>query len=398
MILFSIFFLKWYIATAMVALYTYGTFMYIKHQQKNNDTIEITGRQLLIQLVILGIWVFVSGINGITPQGPDFYVRNPIYNDLISKTWPLQYDLQLQSEDVQAIVGTDKVMFNYYLQFWLIPAGICKILGISNTTIAGQILFAWAYIGIILIYLLMLDHFKRFSKWIIATLILFDVFKIFQDIVNILGINLTDLKMFEDMVYMTKLTIDSTTTLLFNSFNSFIPIFIIVELVIVQKDRYTSIGETAWIGSLVFPYGPFYIFGFVPVYIANTIAELYKQSKTSLEFKKEYQEKQNTDNNIQNNSKELCNVPNNRDIEVIPTYKKLLNIFKTLKNQSSIVDILIPIWHMLIYGFMFTQGEGNTLVKGWTVQFFSSIWTGICAILLTELIYFGIYLIILKIG
>lgn len=70
-------------------------------------------------------------------------------------------------------------MFNYYLQFWLIPAGICKILGISNTIVAGQILFAWVYIGVTLIYLLMLDHFKRFSKWILATLILFDVFKIF---------------------------------------------------------------------------------------------------------------------------------------------------------------------------------------------------------------------------
>ena len=87
---------------------------------------------VLLALLCWG-WVESIGLNGHVIQHHDFIVRNAIYDTLVRENWP--------------IAGAGGSYFSYYLAFWLVPAGLSKVMpGVD----AGCWLYAWAYVGVLL--------------------------------------------------------------------------------------------------------------------------------------------------------------------------------------------------------------------------------------------------------
>lgn len=86
----------------------------------------------LLALLCLG-WVESIGLNGHVIQHNDFIVRNAIYDTLVRESWP--------------IAGADETYFSYYLAFWLVPAGLSKLIPSIH---AAHWLYMWAYLGVLL--------------------------------------------------------------------------------------------------------------------------------------------------------------------------------------------------------------------------------------------------------
>lgn len=87
---------------------------------------------VVLALLCLG-WVESIGLNGHVIQHHDFIVRNAIYATLVREPWP--------------IAGAGGEYFSYYLAFWLVPAGVSKLVsGID----AAYWLYGWAYLGVLL--------------------------------------------------------------------------------------------------------------------------------------------------------------------------------------------------------------------------------------------------------
>lgn len=86
--------------------------------------------KLLICLLGALILVETISFHGHFYQPCDFFVRNPIYQSIIDKPWP--------------IYNSDGEYFIYYHAFWLPPALISKYIG--NIISPATILFWWAYL------------------------------------------------------------------------------------------------------------------------------------------------------------------------------------------------------------------------------------------------------------
>lgn len=80
-------------------------------------------------IIISAIWVYFSGIGSLVYQNSDYWVRNPIFEDLSTYSWPVAYDLSLEPDLVKNICGDDRVAFSYYLCWWLPVAAISKMGG-----------------------------------------------------------------------------------------------------------------------------------------------------------------------------------------------------------------------------------------------------------------------------
>ncbi len=91
-----------------------------------------TAGLVVLALLCLG-WVESIGLNGHVIQHHDFIVRNAIYETLVREPWP--------------IAGAGGSYFSYYLAFWLVPAGLSKLLpGVG----AELWLYGWVYVGVLL--------------------------------------------------------------------------------------------------------------------------------------------------------------------------------------------------------------------------------------------------------
>ncbi len=64
---------------------------HINTQLKNEDLIHFTKNELLIGILLIGFWVWLSGIGGYAFQNWDFHTRNAIFRDLVIYRWPVYY-------------------------------------------------------------------------------------------------------------------------------------------------------------------------------------------------------------------------------------------------------------------------------------------------------------------
>jgi hypothetical protein len=93
----------------------------------------------VITIVLLGIWVGLSGIGGYAFQNLDFPIRNAIFRNLIQYHWPLIYPAD-PNNPLRALV--------YYIGFWLPAALLGKLAGWD---IAQLFLFLWSWLGVFLV-------------------------------------------------------------------------------------------------------------------------------------------------------------------------------------------------------------------------------------------------------
>ena len=239
---------------------------------KCKGNVEVQIYLILFAIVASFIWIYFSGIGGFSRQVDDYWVRNPIYNDLIQLDWPVIYDLQKQPESVQDILGTDKVYMVYYLMFWIVPSFISKVLGQTSgyTIVSNQILFIWSYITLLLIMFNLIIWYKNSinskSKQDIKTAIALIIFMLFGglDIIFNIGGNVDILES-----WASGLRYVGNTQQLYWTFNQQLPVWLICQLLINSKTEDTAVD--LWVYSLVVWYSPWAQIGLVPLVIVRLI-------------------------------------------------------------------------------------------------------------------------------
>lgn len=154
-------FIRWYIAFPVAILLIAAYFFAVRKDKDaiefEEQTLNITGKQLLIIIGIVTAWCFLSGIGNLYYQSEDWSARNAIYRDLIRFDWPVIYP-----EKNAALV--------YYIGFWLPPALIGKLFyGISADLdvawIAGNLaLLVWSIVCIVVVMLMTMMYLKVVTK------------------------------------------------------------------------------------------------------------------------------------------------------------------------------------------------------------------------------------------
>ena len=134
----------------------------------------IPTRTLVISILVLGFWVFLSGIGGYAFQNMDHHWRNALFRDLIIRDWPVIF----QPEELAANYATPQMLV-YYVGFWLPSAVIGKLWGWEAANLA---LFLWTWLGVALVGIQILFHLRSKAIWPILLFIFFSG----MDIVGVL--------------------------------------------------------------------------------------------------------------------------------------------------------------------------------------------------------------------
>jgi len=100
---------------------------------------NMQNREILHSVLVIGIWVFLSGVGGYTFQNWDHHWRNAVLRDLIAYDFPVIYS----SPEKGAIQ-----MLVYYVGYFLPAAWVGKFFGWQAANFA---LFAWTWLGVILV-------------------------------------------------------------------------------------------------------------------------------------------------------------------------------------------------------------------------------------------------------
>ena len=228
----------------------------------------------LIALVIIAMWVLFSGIGGFSYQTGDFYGRNPMFRDLYNYAWPVYYDLSIEPPLVQKYTGNAATAScGYYFSWWLPVASCSKVLLRLNVnkaivdSISNILLYLWAVLGLFLVVYCLVRLLKKYSYWILSTLILFGGFDFLIYCLNNKQIpHNTHIEWWATLFQYT-----DNTAQLYWAFNQAIPIWLIIAFLLLIKNNKYMAGWTA----LGFAYSPFATLGLVPI----VIAALFNQDK-----------------------------------------------------------------------------------------------------------------------
>lgn len=108
-------------------------------------------------LLLIMLWVYLSGIGGWCYQNRDHEVRNAIFRALVEYDWPV-----ISHDGSRGLI--------YYIGFWLPAACIGKVFGLEAGYTAQVI---WAVAGIFIVYFLIGIHRGKVDLWPVAFLIFF---------------------------------------------------------------------------------------------------------------------------------------------------------------------------------------------------------------------------------
>jgi len=111
----------------------------------------------LILLLVIA-WIYYSGIGALSFQNSDHNCRNPIFELLVTQSWPVTTD-------------NGEYILTYYIGFWLLPAVIGKIFNSITVGYYAQVI--WAVIGT---FLTLYYVFSIFKKKIFIPVIIFIFF------------------------------------------------------------------------------------------------------------------------------------------------------------------------------------------------------------------------------
>lgn len=170
-------------------------------------------------LLLIALWVYLSGIGGWCYQNRDHEVRSAIFRALVEYDWPVvSYD------------GNRGLI--YYIGFWLPAACVGKIFGLEAGYTAQII---WAVFGIFIVYYLICVYRRKVDLLPIAFLIFFSGL----DYVGtwILGEEGIDLRLAAHLEWWAyDMQFTSMTAQLFWVFNQAIPAWVATILIMTQKN------------------------------------------------------------------------------------------------------------------------------------------------------------------
>jgi hypothetical protein len=190
--------------------------------------------KVTIILFIIFIWVYLSGIGKFVFQNQmDHHYRNGIFDMLVAEKWPVvNYSPPIE-------YYKEPIALVYYFGFWLPPAIIGKLFGLTAGYFAQAV---WALIGIFLFYYLILaKYIQKIVFWPLFIIIFFSGL----DIVGmyLLGHKLSEISSTEHIEWWAGMfQFSSMTTQLFWVFNQAVPAWLTTLVLLVQKNtRYIAV-------------------------------------------------------------------------------------------------------------------------------------------------------------
>lgn len=237
-------------------------FLFIRAYQalKAEFTVSITEdiKFWWIALASIGLWCLFSGIGGFSYQARDFLARNPMFRDLCSQSWPIRYELAEQPELIRNLFpGATTCDLVYYYTWWLPVAGLVKVLRLSHEA-ADALLLAYTILDVFLIFYCLSNIIKKKSYVMLSALILFGGFDFWVSLLE--GIPSLMTKDFPLPLipvdiewWASRFSYSSNTAQLFNVFNSSLPMWMLVCLLMLLPGNRSR----AALGSLAFAYSPF---------------------------------------------------------------------------------------------------------------------------------------------
>lgn len=271
-----IFFIGWiriYISIPLTGICILLFMRYIKSHHKE-EIIILSKKTIFLIFFIAGIWCLFGGIGKVFYQ-PDFFpdhvIRNTIFRDLITESWPVNY-----SKDFYLC---------YYIGQWLVPAVIGKLLLlVSNLKIAFNIsniiLYVWSVLGVCLIFIWIIKIFKTKSFKRIFLILLSFIFFAGLDLIGSIILNKCFPKnlIFAGFEWWTNNKVfqySSFTALIFWSYNQAI-VPILITLILYDNQDYKNQISLLILGLI---YGPYPMLGLALYLIAiNTIKCIQKKS------------------------------------------------------------------------------------------------------------------------
>ncbi len=112
-IIFCMGWLRLSVAIPVVAVIVWALWQIFKQEQFEQSS-PVPVHWLLITALIIGLWVFLSGVGGYAFQNWDHHWRNAVFRDLVTNGWPVTYS----SPERGPIT-----MLVYYVGYWL-PAAL----------------------------------------------------------------------------------------------------------------------------------------------------------------------------------------------------------------------------------------------------------------------------------
>ena len=220
---------------------------------------------LIVMILVLGVWLLLSGIGGYTFQNWDHHSRNAVFRDLINYAWPVVYHF---SPDVSARLGIpSSLIMSYYFGFWLPAALIGKLWGWNAANFG---LFLWTYLGITLAVLLTAAKLRTSFRKTALLIIFFS------------GMDLLGVVLFRNIPHYTypllwppiqhlewwagAFQYSSFTTDLYWTYNQFVPAFLIMALFVSSPDE----GAVVLLGGICVFFAPFPALGLLP-FIAGSV-------------------------------------------------------------------------------------------------------------------------------
>lgn len=248
-LIFFIGWLYWYISVPLSFLLFYCLFTVSRNTESH--ILNIPLNKLIIALVILFCWVFLSGIGRYSWQNDDHLWRNAIFNDLLYCAWP---------------VKNEEYGLCYYIGFWLPSALIGKLF--YSMFVGNLFQLFWAWVGMSLFYLLVSEYLGKIRISILFVMIFFSGIDIVGYGVEYLkGHSWSDFTEFLfsfphiEWSHGSAFQASSITTLLFWVFNQAIPFFVGMMLILLNRNS----RATLFIYSLLLLFSPFPFVGFAPV-------------------------------------------------------------------------------------------------------------------------------------
>lgn len=250
-------------AAVLCAIFLVSLFFMLKNGPAPTD-FRINRKHLSILLgsiLILLVWLYLSGHGGFSYQNSDYHDRNAIFHDLINKSWPVTYDFsqaaQMQTEGLNALPSA--AVLTYYIAYWLPSALVGKLLGWQAGNMA---LFVWAFFGLLFIVYFLFRTLKRVSLRSVLIFIFFSGFDLLGYLWATKG---TFPSPIAHMEWWSGFQYSSITTLLFWVFNQSIVFWLALLLIENMKNSRSLF----FLYALLLLYGPFPFLGMLPFVLAK---------------------------------------------------------------------------------------------------------------------------------
>lgn len=278
---------RWYIGIPAVMLVAYSLVKCIK-ERSNLKTYGFGLRKqdvckLLLALLFIGGWVWLSGVGKFVWQNSDHTCRNTIYELLVTYNWPVGGEYA-----IEGVVQSRGMV--YYIGFWLPAALIGKIFGIQVGYVSQ---YLWAVLGIFLLYLLICLWRKKVLLWPLLLLAMFSgldvvgTFMLSGSTVRIFGIEHLER-------WPGAFQFSGMTTQLFWVFNQAIPAWVAAALIFIDEKPKNII----FICSLIMLTSTFPFIGMLPYAVYYMI------------IRSDWKRNQNIRNFLVNAAENFCSVQN----------------------------------------------------------------------------------------